>query len=302
MKGVNGLKTWRINDDKVFGFVNYTFLVLLLFLMLYPFWYVIITSVSDPTALAFGGNPDMLPRGFSLYGYRELLNYKLLPRYFMNTLLYVTLGTFLRLLISSLAGFVLSVKRFKPGKVIMVAMVITMFISGGLIPTYMLVRSLKGFDTVWVMVVPGCLDVYTCIVFKTFFQQLPEELKDAAEIDGANDLVMLFRIVLPISKPLLATFAIFSIVGYWNEWWSALLYLRKNEMHPIQMLLRSLLVQMDMLKSGEGIAKVNQSEILVRAKVVRAASIVITTLPIMLIYPFFQKYFTKGIVVGSLKG
>jgi putative aldouronate transport system permease protein len=180
-----------------------------------------------------------------------------------------------------------------------------MFISGGLIPNYMLIRQLGWIDTIQVMVVPSALDVYTCIVFKTFFQQLPGELLDAAAIDGANDIYILFRIVLPVSRPLLATFAIFSIVSHWNEWFSALLYLNKPAMHPIQMFLRNLLVNMETLRSGAGAGMVvaaTGAEVLYKAKVIRAASIVVTTLPIVAIYPFFQKYFTKGIVVGSLKG
>lgn len=298
------MKRKGINGDSIFGFANYVLLCVVLFVMLYPFWYVIMTSFSSPQGLAEKGNVDFLSRGFSLVGYKELLLYDKLPRYFLNTVIYLTVGTFLRLLVSSLTGYSLSVQHFWARKIIMIALVVTMFISGGLIPFYVLIRSLHGFDTIWVMVVPGALDVYNCIVFKTFFQQLPGELKDAAAIDGANDIVLLFRLVLPLSKPLLATFAIFAIVGYWNEWFSALLYLRKTEMHPIQMFLRNLLVNMETLKSGQGQVgfSVTGAEILMKTKVVRAASIVVTTLPIMLIYPFFQKHFTKGILVGSLKG
>jgi putative aldouronate transport system permease protein len=298
------MKLKRMNDEAVFNLCNYVFLCVVLFVMLYPFWNVLMTAFSAPKDLAEAGNVNFLPRGFSLYGYKELLLYNKLPRYFLNTVLYCVLGTFLRLLVAALTGYALSVKRFFARKVIMIAMVITMFISGGLIPNYILIKQLGGFDKIWVMVVPGALDVYTCIVFKTFFQQLPSELIDAAYIDGANDIKLLFRVVLPVSTALLATFAIFSIVSYWNEWFSALLYLRKTNMHPIQMFLRSLLVNMETLKVGVGSSSVNVggAEVIMRTHVVRAASIVITTLPIMLIYPFFQKYFTKGILVGSLKG
>ncbi|MDR1060570.1 MAG: carbohydrate ABC transporter permease [Clostridiales bacterium] len=298
------MKSRRINGDSVFGFANYALLCAMLFVMLYPFWHVVMTSFSDIKALAETGNVGFLPKGLSLRGYRELLLYDRLPRYFANTFLYLALGTALRLFISAITGFAISVNRFFARKFVTIAMVVTMFVSGGLIPTYMLIRALNGFNTVWVMVVPAALDVYTCIVFKTFFQQLPGELKDASAIDGANDLVMLFRIVLPLSKALLATFAIFSIVGYWNEWFSALLYLRKAEMHPIQMFLRSLLVNMETMKSGASATSMNitGTEVLMNLKVVRSASIVVTTLPIVLIYPFFQKHFAKGIMVGSLKG
>jgi putative aldouronate transport system permease protein len=277
----------------------------MLVVMLYPFWNTAMTAVSEPKALSRQGDVGLLPKGLSLEGFRELFLYKQLPTYFANTVLYAALGTVLRLLVASLAGYVLSVKHFSAGKAIMAAMVVTMFISGGLIPSYMLIRGLNWMNTIQVMVVPGALDVYTCIVFKTFFGQLPAELTDAASIDGANDLYILFRIVLPISKPLLATFAIFAIVSYWNEWFSALLYLNKPAMHPIQMLLRNLLVTMSaqITGSGAGLAlAAGGTEIIYKAKVVRAASIITTTLPIAVVYPFFQKYFTKGIMVGSIKG
>ena len=271
--------------------------------MLYPFWYVVMTSFSDAQHILKEGNVFLWPRGFSFDGYKQLLMYKALPQYFINTIIYVVLGTLLRIAVASLAGYTLSVNRFVAGKFIMIAMVITMFISGGLIPTYMLIKSLNGFDTIWVMVVPGAIDVYTCIVFKTFFQQLPGELKDAAEIDGTNDLLMLTRIILPVSKPLLATFTIFAIVGYWNEWFSALLYLNSKSMHPIQMFLRNLLVSMQTIASSSGSAgKIVTMDELIKARIVRMCSIVVSTLPIILIYPFFQRFFTKGIIVGSLKG
>ena len=293
----------RLNSDTIFSFFNLFFLLIVLFLMLYPFWYVVMTSFSDAGRILKEGNVILWPRGFSLDGYKQLLMYKALPQYFINTLIYVVLGTLLRIIVASLAGYSLSVKRFVAGKFIMIAMVITMFISGGLIPTYMLIKSLNGFDTIWVMVIPGAIDVYTCIVFKTFFQQLPGELKDAAEIDGANDLLMLTRIILPVSKPLLATFAIFAIVGYWNEWFSALLYLNSKSMHPIQMFLRNLLVSMQTIASESGSAgKIVSMDALIKARIVRMCSIVVSTLPIILIYPFFQRFFTKGIIVGSLKG
>jgi putative aldouronate transport system permease protein len=201
-------------------------------------------------------------------------------------------------------GYVLSVRRYFAQKFVMIVMVITMFVSGGLIPYYVLIKALRGFDTIWVMVVPGAIEVFTCIIFRTFFKQLPTELKDSAFMDGANDVIILFMIYIPISKPLLATFAIFSVVGYWNSWFDALLFLRKIEMHPIQMFLRNLLIQMMALTSGAGQMRtdVGGAEILERTRIVRAASIVVTTLPIMLVYPFFQKYFTKGIIIGSIKG
>ncbi len=287
--------------DRVFTVVNMTLLILMCLIMVYPFWNTFMTAISDPLSLSQKGNVTFLPEGLSTEGFRILFREKFLPRYFLNTILYASLGTIFQLTVSTLTGFALSFKRFCLKKLVMALMLVTMYISGGLIPTYLLIRQLGWFDTVWVMTVPGAINVYNVIIFKTFFQQQPYELREAAYLDGATDLQLLTRVILPLSKALLATFAIFSIVGYWNSWFDALIYLRKNELYPIQNFMRSLVVNLQSLSTemgGSNNVRIGTST----PKVVRAAAIVLTTLPIMLIYPFFQKYFAKGIIVGSLKG
>ncbi len=294
----------RIKDNRLFDIINILLLLIILFIMIYPFWNVLVTSLSDPKSLALKGTTGFLPRGLSFEGYRLLIQEPTLPRYYLNTILYLVLGTVFKLFLSIITGYALSVRRFFLGKPIMILMVITMFIGGGLIPYFLLVRQLGMINSIWVMIIPGALDVYNCIVFKTFFQQLPGELYDAAAIDGANDIILLWKVVVPISKALIATFSIFAIVGYWNGWWDALLFLNKQEMHPIQMYLRKILVSMEMMAADTtGAASVRTGlESVSILRTVRSAAIVVTTLPIICVYPFFQKYFTKGVIVGSLKG
>ena len=290
-------------SDRIFMVIVTSILLLVLFLMIYPFWNVFMTSISDQELLRTMGNVSFLPRGFSMEGYRLLFQNNMLLRYYANTVTYALTGTAFLLIVSSLTGYALSVKTFCLRKVMMTLMIITMYVSGGLIPSYLLIRKLGWFDTLWVMTVPGALSVYNCIVFKTFFQQIPDELKEAAFLDGANDLQLLIRIILPLSKALLATFAIFSIVGFWNGWFDALVYLRDTSRYPIQNYLRSLLVNMETLASDTMSKAASQARMTAQVyRVVRGAAIVVTTLPIMMVYPFFQKYFAKGVIVGSLKG
>jgi ABC-type sugar transport system, permease component len=285
----------------LFDVCNITFLVITITLLLYPFIYVFSTSLSEASLLVRDGNVNLFPRGFSLQAYVTLLDNSKLLNYYLNSVMYAVLSAVFVILISSLTGYALSVKSFFAAKPIMVLMVITMFFNGGLIPYYMLIRDLHGIDKIWVMFIPGAINVWNCIIFKTFFQQLPSSLKEAAFMDGANDIYILFKIILPISKPLIATFAVFSLIATWNEWFTPLLFFNNPDLQPAQMLLRKILVEMDAMAVQQ--AGLNNAVALQQdTRAVKAAAIVITSLPIVCVYPFFQKYFTKGILVGSLKG
>lgn len=289
--------------DRVFIISNGIFLTIILVLMIYPFWNVVMTSFSDVNEISRHGGVNLLPRGFSTVGYRRLFQEKMLFRYYANTILYAGIGTMLCLLVSALTGYALSVPTFSLRRPIMILMVITMYVSGGLIPYYLWINQLGMLDTLWVMVIPGALNVYNCIVFKTFFQQIPSDMKEAAYLDGANDVQLLWYIVLPVSKALLATFAIFSVVSYWNGWFDAMIFLRDTSKYPIQNYLRNLLINMASLAADPTTAQATQARTDTdTVKLVRSAVIVVTTLPIMVIYPFFQKHFAKGVIVGSLKG
>lgn len=283
--------------EKVTLFVIYGIIIILTLAFLYPVIYCLSLSLSDKVQL--GGKPvGLLPKGFSLEAYKYLLSSSKLYRYYGNTLLYAALGTFITLMTTSLVAYPLSEPHFSGKKFITVFLVITMFFSGGLIPYYLHIQRMGLMDTVWVMVLPG-ISAYNVMVYKTFFKQIPGSLKESAKMDGAGHVRILFTIVLPLSKPLMATMALFSIVGHWNSYLNAVIYLRSTSKHPIQMLLRGLLVTLDVMESD--INALPGLNLLPSSRTVKGAGVMIAMLPILCVYPFMQKYFAKGLLVGSIK-
>ena len=276
----------------------YIFILILTFIFLYPVIYCLSMSVSDPAVLG-GKSIGLLPKGFSLDAYKYMLSSKKMYRYYANTILYAGVGTLITLLVTSLVAYPLSEPTFSGRKVITVFLTITMFFSGGLVPTYLLMYKLNLMDTIWPMVLPG-VAAYNVMIYKTFFKQLPVTLKEAAKVDGGGHVRILFTIVLPLSKPLLATMALFSIVGHWNSYLPAVLYLRDTDKHPIQMLLRSLLVTLE-LTEDDGMRLIAE-QVVKSTRTVKGAGVIIAMVPILCVYPFMQKYFAKGIMVGSVKG
>lgn len=274
----------------------YAFVVVLILVFVYPVIYCISLSISDAEVL--GGDAILLlPRGFSLEAYRYLLGNSKVYRYYGNTILYAGLGTFITLLTSSMVAYSLSVPVFAGKKFVTVFLVITMFFSGGMVPTYLNIKRLNLMDTIWAMILPG-ISAYNVMIYKTFFKQIPESLKDAAKVDGAGHVRILFTIILPLSKPLLATMALFSIVGHWNGYLNAVLYLSDHNKYPIQMLLRSLMVTLDLSEQSFGMMA---DRLQTTSRSVRGAAAVVTMAPILCVYPFMQKYFAKGVMIGSVK-
>lgn len=278
------------------------FLVILMILLscafLYPLLNMLALSVSDAQTLK--SSPIyLLPVGFSLESYKALLNDSRILLYYWNTVKYAAVGTVIMLLTTSLMAYPLSITALRGRKLISVILTITMFFGGGLIPYYVTIMRLKLIDTFWVMVIPGAISAYNVIVFKTFFMSIPESLKESAFLDGAGHLRVLFSIVLPLSKAVLATFALFSIVGYWNDYLSALLYLRDDKKYPIQLLIRRLLVLMDYKDAST--AQLLKDFRSISSRTTKAAATIITVVPILCVYPFMQKYFAKGVLVGSIK-
>lgn len=284
--------------EKVCTGLIYILCIVLTLAFLYPVVYCLSMSVSDAEML--GGQPiGILPKGFSLEAYQYLLSSSKVFRYYANTILYAGLGTLITLLTTSLIAYPLSVSTFSGRKVLTVYLVITMFFSGGMVPTYLNIQRLGLMDTIWVMVLPSAVGAYSVMVYKTFFKQLPSSLTEAAKIDGAGHFRILFTIVLPLSKPLLATMALFSIVGHWNSFLNAVMYLRSSSKHPIQMMLRSLLISLEMVQD-ESMAAVAK-DITTSTRTVKGAGVMIAIIPILCIYPFLQKYFAKGVMIGSIK-
>lgn len=288
--------------EKIFLAVNSAFMTILILITLYPLLYVFFCSLSDPVELGKVNGLLFRPAGFSLRGYMAVLESENIWLGFRNTIFYLAAGTVFSMIITILGAYGLSRKNFVLKKPITVFIVFTMFFSGGMIPTFLVVQKLGITNTLWAMLIPGMLNVYNMIVLRTSFQSVPESLYESAAIDGANEFVMLWRITLPLSKAALATITLFYAVGKWGEWYNALVYLQKRrDLYPLQMFLRELLVKQEdmdvLLSSNIGV----DAESYLVTEVIKYATIIVTTVPILLVYPFLQKYFVKGVLVGSIK-
>ena len=285
-----------------FDIANNTLMALLAVVMLYPLAHVFAMSLSIPSAIT-EGRVTWFPIGFNTVGYGVIFQNNDLLRAYGNTIVYAAVGTMLTLVVTSLMAYPLSIRELPMRKTMTIFIAITMFFGGGLIPYYLVIRNLKLIDTFWVMIVPGCISAYNVFVYRAFFQGIPTELREAAFIDGANDLKIYYKIILPMSKPLLATFALFSIVGFWNTWYDALLFLNDIKRFPLQLVLRSIVVLNQMSAGFEtGPAQTALLSGKVNPYNVQMAAIVITMAPILCIYPFVQTYFVKGMIVGVIKG
>ena len=273
-------------------------MVLLSCIFIYPLLNMLALSFSNSQELK--SSPVYLwPIGFSLESYKALLSDNRILLYYWNTIQYAAVGTVIMLLCTSLMAYPLSIRALRGRRTISILLTITMFFGGGLIPYYVTIMRLKLIDTFWVMVLPGAISAYNVIVFKTFFMSIPEALSESAFLDGAGHFRVLFQIVLPLSKAVLATFALFSIVGYWNDYMTALLYLRDDSKYPIQLLMRRLLVLMDYKDATT--AQLLKDYRQISSRTTKAAATIITVVPILCIYPFMQKHFAKGVLVGSVK-
>lgn len=288
----------KIRKFNLFDVFNYTFITLLSLCFIYPLILTLSISISSPKALG-NGNIFLLPKGFSLDAFKFLLTDGRILKYYSNSIIYATLGTFIMLLFTCMMAYPFAIEGFRGKKFLNIMLVITMFFGGGLIPYYFTIRALGMIDTLWVMVIPGAVSAWNVIIFRTFFKELPSSLIEAAQIDGASHYRILFSIIIPLSKPLLATFALFALVGSWNDFMTALLFLKSEDKYPIQMLLRKMLVLVDYKDSKNVDLLRTFSNI--NTRTIKSAAIIITITPILCVYPFLQKYFTKGMLVGSVK-
>ncbi|MEN6315046.1 MAG: carbohydrate ABC transporter permease [Clostridiaceae bacterium] len=282
----------------IFDIFNYIFLFLLSLLFVYPIIMTLSVSFSDPKAL-ITDNVILLPKGFTMEAYKLLLSDGRILRYYLNTIVYAALGTSVMLLFTSMMAFPLTYGEFRGKKLITVILLVTMFFGGGLIPYYLLIKQLGMIDKIWVMIIPGAVSAWNVIIFKTFFLGIPLSLRESAYIDGAGHFRVLFSIIIPLSKALIATFTLFSVVGYWNDWFTAFLFLNSDNKMPIQLFLRRMLVLMEYTDSKN--AEILRSLQNTNPRTVKCAAVIITITPILCVYPFLQKYFTKGILVGSIK-
>ena len=287
----------------MFDVVNTVFMILLMIVMIYPFLNVLAVSLSSPSAIN-AGVVTFIPRGVNLSGYKYIIEDGRIFTGYRNSILYASAGTLLTLTLTSLAAYALTRRQLVGRKFFNIYWAITMFFGGGTVPTYLVIKNLGMLDTFFAMVLPGCVGAYTLFVFRSFMRGLPNDLMEAAYIDGAGDWRVWFSVVLPLSKPILATYALFTIVGHWNSWYSALLYLKTTDKQPLQLFLRKIIVQEDM---GNTYANTSTAGLLASSgqmvkENAQMAAVVLTIAPIMAIYPYIQKYFVKGVMIGSLKG
>ncbi|QCT91592.1 carbohydrate ABC transporter permease [Enterococcus sp. M190262] len=292
--------------DKIFLVFVYFFLAIALLIVLYPLIYIVSASISNPH-LVNSGEMWLLPKGVTFEGYRTLLGNSSIWRGYLNTIYYTVLGTSINLLVTLPCAYALSRDDFYGRRAFTNFMLVTMFLSGGLIPSYLLIRSLGMLNTVWALVIPGAVSVYNVVVTRTFFQTtIPREMEEAAIVDGCSDFRLFMQIVLPLSTPIIAVMALFYGGGHWNSFFSALIYLSDKSMYPLQMILREILILQDMSSNTVSNVTSEMASMLYSkqqlAEVIKYGVMIVSSLPVIIVYPFLQKYFVKGMMVGSIKG
>ena len=287
----------KSKSDKIYDIIVYTIITILLILVLYPMYFVLIASFSDPTAVS-AGEVVLWPKGFSLAGYQQLLQFKNIWIGYRNTIFYALFGTLCMLAVNIPAGYALSRADMYGRKFLKVLYIIPMFFGGGLIPTYLTIRSYGMLDTVWALILPSSISIYYIIVARSFFEtSIPEELHDAAQIDGLSYFGYFFKIVLPLSSAILAVIGLYYFVGHWNDFMTGLIYITDDTKQPLQVVLQQLLL----VAQGTG-TNVNAAAQQQAADQIKFGIIIVSTLPLLVLYPFLQKYFNKGVMLGAVKG
>ncbi len=299
-KGTKAIKVKKTRGDIIFDIVVYGLAAIVMLIILYPLYFIVIASFSDPSQVA-NGNVWLYPKGFTLDGYKELLKQQDIWTGYGNTVLYTVVGTIIGLAVNIPAAYALSRKDLYGKKVLTFLFLFTMFFNGGLVPTYLTVQQFHLYNTFWVMVLPFSVSVYNIIVARTFFQSsIPADLWDAAQIDGCGNLRYFAQIVLPLSKAILAVLGLWIAVGIWNSYFNALIYLKDTSLYPLQLVLRNILVT-NQMQSALGTGEAAQVALRM-ANLLRYSAIIVSTVPIMCVYPFVQKYFNQGVMIGAVKG
>ncbi len=292
----------KIKDSagrRAFLVINALLLGIVGFTCLAPMLHVLSCSISDPYTLARVRGFHLWPIApFSFEGYEAVLGYQNILIGYGNTLLYVGLGVVFNLVLTTVAAFVLSRRRFMPGNVIMLFMAFTMLFNGGLIPNYLLIVKLGLIDNRLAILLPGAFNVFNLVIMRTSFREIPDALEESARLDGANDLQVLWNIILPVSKATIAVITLFVAVGLWNSWFTASIYLTDRTKWPLQLFLREILINNSQRSLNTGV----KASAVAQQTLVKYCVIIVATLPILCVYPFLQKYFVKGIMIGSIKG
>lgn len=285
--------------SRAFDCFNYFILALLMFITLYPFLYVVFASFSEASKMEVFTGALWRPLGFSTEAYKAVFQNPSIWSGYRNTLFLVVVGTALNLFFTSLAAYVLSRKTFAYRRPITLFIVFTMFFGGGLIPTYLLVQDLGLIDSLWSCILPGLVSTYNFLIMRTFFEGIPASLEESAKLDGANDFLILFRIILPLSGPIIAVMVLFFGVGHWNQWFNAMIYLQDEQKYPLQLVLRQILLANS---TDSMLGDTMDADKAAVGETIKYATIIVATVPILCVYPFLQKYFVKGVMIGAIKG
>ena len=295
---MKSMKVKRSRGERIFSVFNYIFLSLIMLICLYPVWYVVVASFSDSNMLTQHTGLLLKPAGWSVEAYNKVFKNPMIVKGYLNTLFILVVGVSLDIIMTSLGAYFLSRRRIMFKKPIMMLIMFTMFFSGGMIPFYLNLKDLHLTDSLWGLIVPFMISTYNLVILKTSFESIPESLIEAAQIDGAGHVTRLTQIVLPLSKAILAVMVLYYGVSIWNSWFWASAIIRTRELYPLQVILREILMQNDVTSMTTGVGTMDQESV---AMTIKYATIVVATVPILCVYPFLQKHFTKGTIAGAVK-
>lgn len=283
-----------------FDYVNVIVMLILTIIMAFPIYYVIIVSIGDYREIVTS-NVFLFPKTIDWSSYKAIFETSRITNAFWVTVFITVVGTALGMVVSVLMAYPLSKTRVPGIKAVFLFVMFTMFFSGGTIPYFLTIKNLGLVDKLAVLILPTCVSVFNVIVLKNYFATIPASLEESAKIDGANDITILFRIVLPTSKPILATISLYYAVDRWNEWWHAMLFINKASKQPLQIVLREVLFNFNNMKSSIGASLARSTQATLYSRSLQMATVVVATLPILIVYPFVQKYFASGVMVGAIK-
>lgn len=293
------MKVKRSKGEQIFSVFNYMFLAMIMIVCIYPVWYVAMASFSDSNLLTQHFGPLLKPVGFSVEAYKKVFQNPMIVKGYGNTMFILVVGVFFDLVMTSLGAYFLSRKQVMFKRPIMMLIIFTMFFSGGMIPFHLNLKDLHLTNSLWGLIVPFMINTYNLVILRTSFESIPDSLVEAAQIDGAGHVTILLQIILPLSKAILAVMVLYYGVSIWNSWFWASAIIRTREMYPLQVILREILMQNDVSSMNAGASAIDAEAI---GMTIKYATIMVATLPILCVYPMLQKHFTKGAMVGAVKG
>ena len=292
------MKIKATKGERIYGVINAIIMIFLIVATLYPMLYILFASFSDAESIIKNNGLLLAPIGFNIDAYKYAFENPMLLRSYINTIIVVVIGVSFNLILTSLGAYVLSRQHVFWNKFIMMFIVFTMFFSGGLVPFYLTIKDLHLDNTLWALIFPSAINTFNLIIMRTAFAAVPKSLEESAKIDGANHFVIMLKIVLPLSTAVIGVITLYYAVAHWNSWFNAMIFLRDRELFPLQLMLREILIEN---RTDDMLTSVSDGDMFQISETVKYAIIIITTLPILFIYPFVQKYFVKGVMVGAVK-